>query len=155
MKYEAILAALGGHPWTDRIVVLDEVDSTNTEAKRLALKSAPDGTVVISDHQTGGRGRQGRSFSSPAGQGVYLTVLLRPNCTAQQLGLLTVMAAVAVCDAVEAACGVRPGIKWTNDLVLGGKKLCGILTELSLAPDGTVDSVGFFAGTAADCHVGF
>ena len=146
VKLEAILAALGGHVWSGRVLVLDMTDSTNTQAKLLAQKSAPDGTVVIADHQTGGRGRQGRSFSSPAGQGVYLTALLRPDCAAQQLGLLTVMAAVSVCDAVETACGVRPGIKWTNDLVLGGKKLGGILTELSVTPDGSVDYVVVGAG---------
>ena len=73
----------------------------------------------------------GRSFSSPAGLGVYLSVILRPECAAQELMHLTCAAAVAMCDAVESAAGFRPGIKWTNDLVYGTKKLGGILTELS------------------------
>lgn len=109
-----------------------EVDSTNTWAKRLALEGAEDGTVVVADCQTGGRGRLGRSFQSPAGKGVYLTALLRPSLAPEILLPVTALCAVAVCDAVEEVCSLRPGIKWTNDLVLGGRKLCGILTELSL-----------------------
>lgn len=141
MKKEAVLAALAEHPWARHLSVLDTVDSTNTAVILLAQQGAPAGTTIIADHQTGGRGRHGRSFCSPAGQGVYLSVLLRPDCAAEELGLLTVMSAVAMCDAVETVCGIRPGIKWTNDLVLGGKKLGGILTELSIASDGRADYV--------------
>jgi BirA family biotin operon repressor/biotin-[acetyl-CoA-carboxylase] ligase len=132
MNQAEVLAALGAHPWREQVIVLPEVDSTNTYAKLLAQQGALSGTVVIADCQTGGRGRLGRSFASPAGCGVYLTVLLRPALTAAGLETLTVRSAVAMCDAVEAATGTRPGIKWTNDLVLGGKKLSGILTELSV-----------------------
>lgn len=110
----------------------DELDSTNLRAKRLALAGAPDGTVVTADCQTAGRGRMDRSFQSPRGKGVYLTALLRPDLPPERLLPVTAMAGVAVCDAVEELCGVRPGLKWPNDPVLGGKKLCGILTELSL-----------------------
>lgn len=110
----------------------DELDSTNLRAKQLAQEGAPDGTVVTADCQTAGRGRMDRSFQSPRGKGVYLTALLRPNLPPERLLPVTAMAGVAVCDAVEALCGVRPGLKWPNDPVLGGKKLCGILTELSL-----------------------
>jgi BirA family biotin operon repressor/biotin-[acetyl-CoA-carboxylase] ligase len=127
-----LLAALGDHPWADRLVVLPTVDSTNNYAKKLAAEGAPHGTVVVANAQTGGRGRQGRSFASPEGVGIYLTVLLRPQARPDQISHLTAMAAVAACDAVETACGVRPGIKWTNDLVLDGKKLAGILSELSV-----------------------
>ncbi len=137
-----VRAALGAHPWAEQLVVLPEVDSTNSYAKQLAQSGAPHGTIVIADRQTGGRGRMGRTFLSPAGQGVYFTVLLRPYEPAAGLGGLTALAAVAVCDAIEAACGVRPGIKWTNDLLLGGKKICGILTELSVeAESGMTDFV--------------
>ena len=108
----------------------DTLDSTNIRAKQLAQEGAPDGTVVTADLQTAGRGRMDRSFQSPRGKGVYLTALLRPNLPPERL--VTAMAGVAVCDAVEELCGVRPGLKWPNDPVLGGKKLCGILTELSL-----------------------
>ena len=114
------------------VICLDSVDSTNNYAKKLAGEGAPHGTVVLSDHQTGGRGRRGNSFLSPAGKGLYLSVLLRPELPPADVINLTAWIAVAVCDAVEQVIGERPGIKWTNDLILRQKKLCGILTEMSL-----------------------
>ena len=114
-----------------------EIDSTNTCAKRLALEGAADGTVIIAEFQTAGRGRMGRSFQSPAGKGIYLSVLLRPDVPTERLAVVTPLAGIAVCDAVEAVCGVRPGLKWPNDPVLGNRKLCGILTEAVTQPDGT------------------
>ncbi len=114
------------------LLCLETVDSTNTEAKRQAMAGAPDGLVILSEEQTGGRGRRGRAFQSPKGKGLYLTALLRPKLAPEPVTDFTAWVAVAVCDGIEAACGVRPQIKWTNDLVLGGKKLCGILTELGL-----------------------
>ena len=137
MKQE-ILQFLSGHPWRDDLLWFDTIDSTNTQAKLLAAQGAPHGTVLIADHQTGGRGRLGRQFLSPAGTGIYMSVILRPNCPPAQLMHLTCAAAVAMCDAVETAAGFRPGIKWTNDLVHKDRKLAGILTELGLAPNGTV-----------------
>lgn len=125
--------------WQDSLVWFESIDSTNTQAKVLAAQGAPEGTVLIADSQTGGRGRRGRSFHSPAGSGIYMSVILRPNCAPSHLMHLTCGTAVAMCDAVENACGFRPGIKWTNDLVFGKRKLGGILTELGLRPDGTVD----------------
>lgn len=100
--------------------------------KRLAAEGAPDGAVAVADEQTAGRGRRGRSFSSSPGRGVYLSALLRPQLAPEKILPLTALGAVAACDAVERTCGVRPQIKWTNDLVLNGKKLSGTLTELSL-----------------------
>lgn len=126
------------HPWKDHIIWFDTIGSTNTQAKALALQGAPHGTVLIAGHQTGGRGRLGRSFHSPAGTGIYMSVLLRPDCPPAELMHLTCAAAVTVCDAVEAAVGIRPGIKWTNDLVYGKRKLAGILTELGLDSHGNV-----------------
>ena len=123
----------------DHILWFDTIDSTNTQAKALAAQGAPQGTVLIADHQTGGRGRLGRSFLSPADTGIYMSVILRPHCPPAQLMHLTCAAAVAACDAVEAAAGFRPGIKWTNDLVHENRKLAGILTELGLSPGGLVD----------------
>ena len=114
------------------LVCLAEVDSTNLRARQLAAEGAADGTVVVADRQTAGRGRLGRSFQSPGGQGIYLTALLRPDLPPERLSPVTAMAGVAVCRAVERLCGVSPGLKWPNDPVLDGKKLCGILTELSL-----------------------
>lgn len=111
---------------------LEEIDSTNSYLKREALAGAPHGTVAVAECQSAGRGRMTRSFQSPAGRGVYLSVLLRPQLPPEELMGVTGMTAVAVCSAVERTAGVRPQIKWTNDLVLNGKKLCGILTELAV-----------------------
>ncbi len=148
-----ILTALGAHPWADRVTVLETVDSTNTLAKQLAAEGAPHGTVVVAEQQTGGRGRLGRSFASPAGVGVYLSVILRPNAPPGELMHLTAMAAVAAVEAVEMACGLRPGIKWTNDLVLDRRKCAGILTEMSLqAESGLVDYAVIGIGT--NCNHG-
>ncbi len=139
MKQKILAHLPGDHPWQNQILYFDTIDSTNTRLKAMAREGAPHGTVLIADSQTGGRGRLGRSFHSPAGSGIYMSVLLRPGCKPDQLMHLTCAAAVAVCDGVEAALGIRPGIKWTNDLVWGKRKLAGILTELGLAPNGTVD----------------
>ena len=111
----------------------DTVDSTNNVCKALAAQGL-DNTAVIARAQTAGKGRLGRSFQSPEG-GLYLSVLCR-NCPAEQLLTVTPLAAVAVCRAVESLCCTECGIKWCNDVVLHGKKLCGILTESSLFPDG-------------------
>lgn len=122
------------HPWKNNILWFDCIGSTNDHAKELAQGGAPHGTVVIAGHQTGGRGRMGRKFDSPPGAGVYMSVILRPDCKAEALMHLTCAAAVAACNAVEDAFGFRPGIKWINDLVFDKKKLGGILTELSIDP---------------------
>lgn len=129
-----ILTHLPHHPWAEKIQYFDTIDSTNTYAKNLATQGSPEGTVIISEAQTGGRGRLGRSFSSPSGMGIYLSVILRPDCLPEELMHLTCATGVAASSAVEDATGVCPGIKWTNDLVLGKRKLGGILTELSVDP---------------------
>ncbi|MBQ6431455.1 MAG: biotin--[Oscillospiraceae bacterium] len=121
------------------VQVLCETDSTNDALKR--MRAAPHGTVLVTGRQTKGRGRLGRSFSSPEG-GVYLSVLLRPNAPADKLLHLTAMAAVAVRRAINDCCGVAPEVKWTNDLVYGGRKLCGILTELVQTDGGLCAIVG-------------
>jgi len=139
LTVQVIAQHLGHRTPAERLICLESVDSTNNYLKSLARDGAPDGTVVISEHQTAGRGRLGRSFQSAAGKGIYLSALLRPNVPAERLSAVTALCAVAVCDAVEAVCGVRPGIKWVNDLVLREKKVGGILTELSMTPHGTVD----------------
>lgn len=146
----AIEEALSGCPWNVR--VLAETDSTNNALKREC--TAPHGTVLVTGMQTGGRGRLGRQFISPRG-GVYLSVLLRPNAMPQELLHLTPMTAVAVRRAIADCCGVQADIKWTNDLVYGGKKLCGILTELTTeAGSGALQSVivgiGVNSNTAVD-----
>ena len=139
MKNNILSHLSPNYPWKDHFQWLEETDSTNDQLKILARQGAPHGTVLIADRQTGGHGRMGRSFHSPGGVGIYFSILLRPQCKPGELMHLTCATAVAVCDAVEAAIGFRPGIKWTNDLVSGKRKLGGILTELGLSAKGTVD----------------
>lgn len=127
-----LAAALRGCTVGCELICLNSVDSTNNYAKQKADEGAPHGTVVLTEQQTGGRGRQGKSFASSAGKGLYLSALLRPQLPPMEVINLTAWTAVAVCSAVEDVIGERPGIKWTNDLILRGKKLCGILTEMGL-----------------------
>lgn len=113
-----------------RVQVQDKVNSTNQAVKALAQEKAPEGTAVIANCQEAGRGRYGRTFYSPQGSGVYLSLLLRPRDWSPESSLgLTTMAAVAVCRAIEAVSGEHPQVKWVNDIYLHGKKVCGILTE--------------------------
>lgn len=126
-----VRAHLSGHPWQALTTAMPSVDSTNNACKRLAAEGAPDGTAILTGCQTAGRGRRGRTFVSPPG-GLYFSVILRPHAKPEALMHLTAMAAVAAARAVFAVSGVYPDIKWTNDLVLGGKKLCGILTEIGI-----------------------
>ena len=131
---EKILSHLPAEcPWRDTLHWYSRTDSTNTQAKKLAKQGAPQGTVLVAGNQSAGRGRMGRSFQSPDGQGVYLSVILRPNCAPAELMHLTCAVGVAMINAVETVCSIRPQLKWINDLVIGSKKLGGILTELSLA----------------------
>ena len=114
------------------VACLEEVDSTNDEIKRRALAGAQAGLVVTAEAQTAGKGRRGRGFQSLSGKGLYLSVLLKPDVPLEQISQLTAWTAVAVCRAVEAVCDVRPQIKWPNDVLVDGKKLCGILTEMGV-----------------------
>ena len=112
------------------LLYYDEIDSTNAEAKRL-LRGGKDelyGTVITARRQTAGRGRLGRSFASPGGDSVYASFILKPpENPAEQL--ITSLAAVAVCLAIEKTTSYKPGIKWINDILVDGKKICGILAE--------------------------
>lgn len=136
MNHEAMISKISAAcPWKSTLRLYDTVESTNSLAKQLAKEGAPHGTVLIADRQTAGRGRMGRQFLSPAGQGIYLSVILRPDCQATQLMHLTCAVAVAMCDAVEKVAHVRPQVKWINDLILAERKVGGILTELSLDGD--------------------
>ncbi len=111
------------------IDVYKSLDSTNTLLKKLAGQGAPEGKVIAAEEQTAGRGRFGRTFYSPAGTGVYFSLLLRPDTTAADATRITTAAAVAVARALEAVAGAAAGIKWVNDVYINGKKVCGILTE--------------------------
>ncbi len=130
------------------VLCLDSIDSTNDECKRLAMSEAPVGLAVTADAQIGGKGRRGRSFQSLAGKGLYLSVLLRPQVPLETVSQLTAWTAVAVCRAIEQVSDIHPDIKWPNDVLVDGKKLCGILTELGLeAETGALSYVVVGMGT--------
>ena len=130
------------HPWREQILCLDEVESTNTLAKEMAKNGAKHGTVVIADSQTGGRGRLGRSFQSPADKGIYMSVILRYPVKPEELMHLTCATAVYLCDSLKEAVPIQPQIKWTNDIIHQKKKLAGILTELVVTGQETCAIVG-------------
>ena len=110
------------------ITCFDIVESTNTEANRLARNGAPEGTLIVADAQTSGRGRLGRSWASPPGNGLYLSIILRPSCPPAWLPGLTLTAGVAVASAIQQT-RVRPRLKWPNDILVAGRKVGGILAE--------------------------
>lgn len=115
------------------IDVFTSIDSTNNVCKSKAAAGTADGYACIAANQTAGRGRRGRSFFSPDGTGLYLSMLLRPHgLSASEAQRFTTMAAVSVCEAIEEVTGKDPGIKWVNDIFINGRKVCGILTEASL-----------------------
>lgn len=116
------------HKRSAPLILLEETESTNTLLKKMAMEGAVPGTVVAARRQTSGRGRMGRSFVSPEG-GLYLSMLLEPPFSPQDNLSLTPCTAVAAVRAVKRLCGIEPDIKWPNDLLLEGKKLCGILCE--------------------------
>lgn len=125
--------------WIGRsLYYYDAIDSTNLQAKRLAEEGAPNGTVVVADQQSAGRGRRGRTWASPAGANLYFTVLLRPKIAPDKASMLTLVMALAVAEGIRSI--AIPGIKWPNDIVIDGRKVCGILTEMSLsAEQGSID----------------
>lgn len=115
------------------IIILDSVDSTNNYAKELAAQGAEHGTVVAAESQSSGKGRLGRSFSSPKGSGLYVSIIIRPKIDISEAQLITSCTAVAAAEAVETLCGRDVGIKWVNDLYMNGRKISGILTEASMS----------------------
>lgn len=147
---DAIAAALPPELRGIDIRVFRTTSSTNDHAKRLILCGAAAGTAVLAEHQTAGRGRLGRRFYSPAGSGLYMSVVLRPRIDkADELQLVTVAAAVAVCRAIDALKpGAAPQIKWVNDIFIDGKKACGILAE-AVSSGGGIDGVA--AGIGVNC----
>lgn len=113
-------------------VVYDTISSTNTVLKSMAAEGAAEGLCLIAGEQTAGRGRMGRSFYSPSGSGVYMSLLLRPQMSASDATRITATAAVAAAETVEEIAGVKADIKWVNDIYVGGRKVCGILTEAGM-----------------------
>ena len=124
-----------------QLTYLDTCPSTNDLMKAMAEAGAADGTVLVAGEQTRGKGRLGRSFTSAANKGVYLSVLLRPDLPPEALLPLTGFTAEAMRRAVRRVTGAAPGIKWVNDLLLNGKKLCGILTESAFGAGGRLQYV--------------
>ena len=114
--------------------ILPSTASTNDIVKTLAQHGAPEGTVVVAEHQTHGRGRYGRTFASPAGVGIYLSLLVRPQVDTLRLPQLTLAVAVATAEAVVEHCALPVGLKWPNDVEIHGKKVAGILCEAVLGP---------------------
>ncbi len=134
------------------VAVFKETDSTNLQAKILASQGAPEGTVVTAETQTQGRGRRGRSWFSPVGQSIYVSILLRPPLAPAQAPQITLMTAVAVARTLQAT-GLDARIKWPNDILIGGKKIAGILTEISTEMDlvdWVVVGLGLNVNTSAD-----
>jgi BirA family biotin operon repressor/biotin-[acetyl-CoA-carboxylase] ligase len=123
--------------WVGRNLVFNKkTASTNLDAKRLADEGAVSGSLVVADMQTAGRGRRGRDWVSPAGRDIYMTLMLRPECSPQKASALTLVMALAVLEAVNEFVDMPVGIKWPNDIVINNKKTCGILTEMSAELDG-------------------
>ena len=113
----------------------DQIDSTNNEARKIAENGAQHGTLVITECQNGGRGRRGKTWISPSGSGIWMSIILRPEMEPYNASMLTLIAALAATSAIRKCCGTECYIKWPNDIVLNGKKICGILTEMSAEPD--------------------
>ncbi len=129
---EAIRSYLSADVWPGEIHYDESVDSTNEEAKRQAAQGAADGSVFVADHQTAGRGRRGRVWESPGGEDIFFTILLRPDLPAESATMITLLAALCVAAAADRYVSPPCQIKWPNDVICHDKKLCGILTEMSL-----------------------
>jgi BirA family biotin operon repressor/biotin-[acetyl-CoA-carboxylase] ligase len=119
----------------ERIDHFPVIDSTNVHARMIADRGAPEGTVVVAEAQLKGKGRRGRSWFSPAGKGIYVSVILRPRVPPSEAPQLVLMAAVAAAEALLAQAALPVSVKWPNDILVGGKKIAGILTEMRLAGD--------------------
>ena len=131
---EELGAAIRG--WAGRsICYREETESTNDLAKKLAAEGCPEGTLVTADYQSSGKGRRGRAWSSPKGEAVYMSLVLRPDLPPVSASMVTLVGAMAVTAAVGRETGLSCQIKWPNDVVSGGRKVCGILTEMSAEMD--------------------
>jgi BirA family biotin operon repressor/biotin-[acetyl-CoA-carboxylase] ligase len=130
------------HQFKPTILYFDSLPSTNTEAARQAVAGASEGLCVVAREQTAGRGRRERAWVSPKDAGLYFSVVLRPRLEASRWSLITLMAAVAVRDALIEACGLCADIKWSNDLLSSGRKVCGILAEAIETPRGRACVLG-------------
>jgi len=131
------------------VVFFDEIDSTNRVARELVRQGVKHGTVVIADRQTAGRGRRGRGWISPSGEGVFMTMVLRPQGDPAKAAKLSLCCALAAAKAIRRVSGLEARIKWPNDIVVSGRKICGMLLEMDFMPDGTL---GVSAGIGINVH---
>lgn len=136
MSREEILNRLRSEYMGRSLYYYEETDSTNARIRELAAAGAQSGTLAVADMQTAGKGRRGRGWVSPPGMNIYMSLLLRPDIDPSDAPMITVIMALAVCEAVE----VEAYIKWPNDVVVNGRKVCGILTEMDMQ-DGRIGDV--------------
>jgi BirA family biotin operon repressor/biotin-[acetyl-CoA-carboxylase] ligase len=129
---EAITQGLSTSVIGQRVMVYSRIGSTNDEAKRLAEAGASEGTLVIADEQMTGRGRLQRTWWAPPGTALLMSLILRPDLAPHQAQRLTMLCSLAACDAIAETTGLAPAVKWPNDVLLDGRKVCGILTELGI-----------------------
>lgn len=129
---EAEIKSLMHTEWVAKeVMYFDTIDSTNTKAQELAEKGYQSGTLVVADKQESGKGRRGRSWVSPSGTGIFMTLMIKPDINPNNASMLTLVAALAVAKAITSVTGEEAMIKWPNDIVVNGKKVCGILTEMN------------------------
>lgn len=129
---EAEIKSLMHTDWVAKeVLYFDTIDSTNTKAQELAEKGYSSGTLVVADKQESGKGRRGRSWVSPSGTGIFMTLMIKPDINPNNASMLTLVAALAVAKAITSVTGEEAMIKWPNDIVVNGKKVCGILTEMN------------------------
>ncbi len=129
---EAEIKSLMHTDWVAKeVLYFDTIGPTNTKAKELAEKGYPSGTLVVADKQESGKGRRGRSWVSPSGAGIFMTLMIKPDINPNNASMLTLVAALAVAKAITSVTGEEAMIKWPNDIVVNSKKVCGILTEMN------------------------
>lgn len=129
---EAEIKSLMHTEWVAKeVLYFDTIDSTNIKAQELAEKGYQSGTLVVADKQESGKGRRGRSWVSPSGTGIFMTLMIKPDINPNNASMLTLVAALAVAKAITSVTGEKALIKWPNDIVVNGKKVCGILTEMN------------------------
>lgn len=136
--------------WAGReVVYLKTVGSTNRYARMLAQDGAAHGTLVVADEQTAGRGRRGRGWISPAGDGIFMSLIVRPDAHPSQVAKLSLLTALAVAEAISEETGLDARIKWPNDIVISGRKVCGLLLEMTADEQCVYDVV---AGVGINVH---
>ncbi len=132
---QVIESLLSSQCYCKKIECHEEINSTNIRVKQLAEQGEPEGTLVVAETQTAGKGRRGRSWESQQQMGIWMSLLLRPQVKPAEVSCLTLVAAMAVTKAIQKQCNIDAKIKWPNDVVVKGKKLCGILTEMNSEVD--------------------